>query len=109
LSSGLFFDPGLNGIWAYNNVFAINQLGPRAGLAVFKTFILAAATRILVTSGGVVVVLLQSLLGYTWMGLAMEGMKLCAALLIDPKIPQMFIKSFSALIKALSISMRMAR
>jgi hypothetical protein len=44
---------------------------------------LAVATGILVTSGGIIAVSLQTLLGYTWMGLAIGGMQLLAAALLN--------------------------
>ncbi len=83
LELGLFLDPGLVGIWAYDNDFAVDRLGPRVGLAPSKTFISATATGILVTSGGSVAVSLQRLLGYTWMGLAAGGVKLLAIMLLE--------------------------
>ena len=80
----LFLDPGLVGIWAYDNIFAVDKLGPRVGLAASKTFIAAAAARILANFGGVVAVLPQSLLGNTWMDLVVGGVKLLAPMLLDP-------------------------
>jgi hypothetical protein len=80
----LFLDPGLVGIWAYDDVYAIDKFGPRVRLVASKTFILAAAAGILVTSGDVIAVSPQSLLGYTWMGLAVGNMKLLAPALLYP-------------------------